>query len=193
MPRPARHIPPISVVCIALGVALPGVAALPGCSSRPAIRPEPEPVVLPDRAPDDFTLSVTVLGPANQADEVDDTPRPQRPARYLVEPDGVLRAAVGPGATPRVYPRQTRQLDAAQVERLWRLVANTGLLDGASLTRIDNTETFFPNRSRPTALVYVRQGGEDSHFAVRLPVGDAESGEVLRMIDELAALAWVPE
>ena len=181
-----------AVLWVVLVVVL-GVGVLPGCSSRPMVRSEPESVVLSDEAPADFTLSVTVLGPATETAEIAETPRALRPGRYIVGADGVLRAAVGPGATPRVFPRQTRQLDTAQRQRLWRVVVNTGLLDGVTLTGIDNTETFFPNRSRPTALVYVRQGGESFHFAVRLPVGDAESEAVVQLLDELAELAWIPE
>jgi hypothetical protein len=176
-----------------LAILVLGGLALPGCSSTPAVRPEPEPAVLADRAPADFALGITVLSPASDPAQIDATPRPQRPARYIVEPDGVLRAAIGPGATPRVYPGRTRRLDTEQVQRLWRLASNTGLLDGDTLTRIDNTETFFPSRERTTALVHIRQGGEGRHFAVRLPVGDAESPAVLQLIDQLAELAWVPE
>ncbi len=164
-----------------------------GCSSAPPQKEEPEPVVLPERAPEDFTLAVTVMGPAATPEEIDAEPRAERPARYIVEPDGVLRAAVGPGATPRVYPGQTRQLTADQVERVWRLVVNTGLLEPGTLTRIESTETFFPRRERATALIYVRERGEARHFAVRLPVGDVESAGVVQLVDEIAGLAWVPE
>lgn len=176
-----------------MGAVVAAVGVLVGCSSTPRPIPEPEPIVLPDAAPEDFALSVTVIAPASNDDPVDEMPRPQRPARYIIEPDGVLRAAIGPGATPRVFPRRTRLLDAAQVRRLWRLVGETGLYEATTLTGIDNTETFFPQRSRPTALVYIRQQGVGSHFAVRLPVGDTESAAVGQLIDELAELAWVPE
>ncbi len=181
--------PPTRLIPLALLACL----TLAACSSTPTVRPEPEPIVLPESAPDDFALSVTILGPETEPAEIDAAPRTQRPARYIIEPDGILRAAIGPGATPRVYPGQTRQLSPAQVQRVWRLTANTGLLDGDSLTRIDNTEIFFPGRERTTALVYVRQGGVGSHFAVRLPVGDAESPGVAQLVDQLAELAWVPE
>lgn len=192
MPRPLPTNPPRrrphTLATAALAALL---LSLPGCSSTPRPLPEPEPVVLPDSTPEDFALSITVVGPSSAETDIDSLPRAERPARYLVEPDGVLRAAIGPGATPRVYPRQTRQLDQAQVQRLWRLVGETGLLEPTTLTRIDNTEIFFPQRSRPTALVYIRQQGTGSHFAVRLPVGDAESPAVGQLIDELAGLAWV--
>ena len=163
------HYTPAMSVARSIAVATCLWLLLAGCSSAPVVRREPEPAVLPDQAPDDFALAITILGPATDPAEIDATARPLRPARYIVEPDGVLRAAIGPGATPRVYPGQTRQLDAGQMQRLWRLTAGTGLLDGDTLTRIDNTETFFPSRERTTALVYARQGGAGSHFAVRLP------------------------
>ena len=192
MPRPLPTNPPRRRRRTLAPAALAALMlCLPGCSSTPRPLPEPEPVVLPDTTPEDFALSITVVGPSSAETDIDSLPRAERPARYLVEPDGVLRAAIGPGATPRVYPRQTRQLDQAQVQRLWRLVGETGLLEPTTLTRIDNTEIFFPQRSRPTALVYIRQQGTGSHFAVRLPVGDAESPAVGQLIDELAGLAWV--
>lgn len=192
MPRPFPTNPPRrrSLIPAALAALL---LCLPGCSSTPRPLPEPEPVVLPDTAPEDFALSITVVGPSSAETDIDDRPRAERPARYLVEPDGLLRAAIGPGATPRVYPRQTRQLTEAQIQRLWRLVGETGLLEPTTLTSIDNTEIFFPQRSRPTALVYIRQQGTGSHFAVRLPVGDAESAMVAQLVDQLADMAWVPE
>lgn len=178
------------LVLLAACLALPGL--LPAaCSSRPQVRPEPEPILLPDRAPADFTLAVTVLAPEREPAET--PPRSQRPARYIVEPSGALRAATGEGATPRVYPGITRQLTEPQWQRLWRLTADTGLLEPGSLARIDNTEIFFPSRDRATALIYIRQQGEEAHFAVRLPVGDASSAAVARLIDEVAALAWIPE
>jgi len=183
----------MTAAALLIPAAWVALALSPGCSSTPAARPEPEPVVLPDLAPADFALGITVLSPAADPVRIDATPRPQRPARYIIEPDGVLRAAIGPGATPRVYPGRTRQLDTAQMQRLWRLASNTGLLDGDTLTRIDNTETFFPSRERTTALIHIRHEGQSRHFAVRLPVGDAESPAVLQLIDQVAQLAWVPD
>jgi hypothetical protein len=164
-----------------------------GCSSAPPQKEEePEPVVLPEHAPEDFTLSVTVMGPATR-EGIDERARAERPARYIVEPDGALRAAIGPGATPRVYPGQTRRLTGEEMQRVWRLVVNTGLLEPGTLTRIESTETFFPRRERTTALIYVRERGDETHYAVRLPVGDVESPGVVQLIDEVAGLAWVPE
>lgn len=178
---------------MALGLGAVWGAAACGCSSAPPVKRVAEPVELPERAPADFTLGVTVLSPAVTAEEIDAAARAERPARYIVEPDGVLRAAIGAGASPRVYPGETRRLTAEQVERVWRLVAASGILEPGSLTRIESTETFYPGRERATALVYVRQGGEASHHAVRLPLGDVESDGVAQLIDEVAELAWVVE
>jgi hypothetical protein len=194
MPTPRRQ--PIAALASLLAAALVGAGL--SCAGAPRTRPEPKPVVLPERAPLDFTLGVTVLEPTGgrgprQATPIDERPLAERPARYIVEPDGVLRVALGAGVNPRVFPRQTRQLTADQMQRLWRLTVDTQLHAPETLTRIDNTETFFPHRSRPTALVYVKRDGVATHHAVRLPVGDAESAALTRLITELARLAWVPE
>lgn len=182
---------PRASILAALAVLAAGL--LGACSSSPVVKPRPEPPPLPEHAPEDFTLAITVMGPAATPEEVNAAPRPERPARYIIEPDGILRAAIGPGATPRVFPGETRQLDNAQLERLWRLTTNTGLLDTDTLTRVDNTETFFPSRDRATAILYIKQAGHTASYAVRLPIGDAESPAVTQLIDEVAAMAWIPQ
>jgi hypothetical protein len=75
--------------------------------------------------PADFSLSVTVMTPGR---ETDDTGRDlsfgrdlaDRPGRYIVEPDGLLRAATGAGATTRLYPPRTKYLTDRQMSDLWR-------------------------------------------------------------------------
>ncbi len=142
--------------------------------------------------PEDFTLSITVVVPGIDEAALASLSRAEKPARYIVEPDGILRAAVGPGATPRVFPGQTRRLSDAQLNRLWRLVRETGLLESGSITRISNTETFFPPPGRATALISITADGRVRAFAVRLPVGDPPSAATTQLIDEVAELAWIP-
>jgi len=146
----------------------------------------------PEQMPDDFTLSITVRAPGVDEAVLAGRPRSERPGRYIIEPDGVLRAAIGPGATPRVFPGQTRRLDDRQMDRLWRLVLETGLLEPGSITRIENTETYFPYPGRSTALISITAEGQTTYFAVRLPVGDAPSRATAQLIEAIADLAWIP-
>lgn len=165
----------------------PLILLLVGCASAPK-----RPVDL-DHAPPDFALGVTVFSPAGEASEIDAQPRPLRPARYIVEPDRVLRAAIGPGSSPAVYPRQTRRLDAHQADRLWLLVVESGMLESDAASRIDSVDTFLPARTRTVASISITCAGSTHHHAVRLPSGDEESQGVLTLVDQLADLAWIPE
>src|SRR5438105_14278814 len=94
--------------------AIVGVLAMlpgEGCSSPPRVmdaRGEAARAAVPRERPADFTLAATVLSPGSV--DAKKLPRSLRPGRYIVEADGVLRAATGPGATTTTYPRRTRQL-----------------------------------------------------------------------------------
>lgn len=147
---------------------------------------------LSDEMPADFTLSITVVAPGVDETALTTLTRAEKPARYIVEPDSVLRAASGPGATPMVFPGQTRTLNEAQLRRIWRLVRETGLLDSGSITQIPTTETFFPPPGRSTALISITANGQVRAFAVRLPVGDPPSVATTQLIDAVAELAWIP-
>lgn len=80
--------------------------------------------------PPDFTLVFFVK--AHGSDRPDDSPH-QRPAQHAVTPDRLLRAALGPGVTPRFHPPATATLTAEQMAELYRLAeaaaqAEAGLL-----------------------------------------------------------------
>ncbi len=68
--------------------------------------------------PPDFTLVFFVE--ADGSDGPADLPE-QRPAQHVVTPDRLLRAALGPGVTPRFHPPATATLTAGQMAELYRL------------------------------------------------------------------------
>src|SRR5438876_796264 len=76
-------------------------------------------------APPDFALGLSLVG----LPPADDGWR--RPVWYLVEPDSRLRAAVGERTADSPTPPIVRQLDAVQVNELWHLAANAGLIGAA--------------------------------------------------------------
>ncbi|MEN0019974.1 MAG: hypothetical protein AAF747_03715 [Planctomycetota bacterium] len=140
--------------------------------------------------PRDFSLGVTVFEAELRPGEslsFEDRARAERPARYVIEADGVLRTAVGDSATPGSFPRITRRLDETQLERVWQLAQTTGVLDGAG--RIENVNTFDPRRDRPIAAVYVQADELRRHAALDLATDDA----AYRLVDELARLAWIEQ
>lgn len=118
------HVRPIALTIASIALA----AALSACSSTPrhsdGSTGSPAPVAGTDY-PADFSLSVTVM---TRGRETDDSGRDlsfgrdlaDRPGRYIVEPDGLLRAATGAGATTRVYPPRTKYLTDRQMADLWK-------------------------------------------------------------------------
>lgn len=161
-------------------------ALVASCASRPA---DPTHFAA---APPDFTLSVTVLSPARSIADADRLPPRTRPACYLVEPDGAFRVAVGPAASPTVFPPLARQLTREQVDRVWSLARDAGVLDADHPGRVQNVETFVrPAGDATVVLLYAGFAGSQRHVAVALDGAHADPGAVAPLIDELNALAWM--
>ncbi len=159
--------------------ALACVLALTACvSSRPTDRP------LPDARPADFALGLTVYTPEGAVR------RPgQRAARYVVEPDGRLGAAVGQGASVTVRPEMARQLTDAQRDRLWDMVRATGFDAVSPALRLSSPETFDSPSGRRVYLVEITADG--TRRAVAMPEGEPETEPFIDLADALADLAWV--
>lgn len=100
-------------------------AWLTACATAPVRSADHPAAVGMDRArpPADFTLSVTVLSRRSTSGGWPTL----RPARYLVEPDGQFRVALGDGAGPEHYPARTRRLTATQAATLYERVVREGL------------------------------------------------------------------
>lgn len=175
-----------------------------GCSGTgPLPRPQAGPP--PESRPEDFMLAVTVLGPgrgsgpvvkATEGETGQETiaatlPRSLRPGRYIVEADGALRAALGPGAEATTYPPRTRQLSPRQVDLLWRLVRDSGLLDPTNPGRIEGPEEALRSPDRTMALFYVGYAGRRVMVRTLLDRSGEESLAAERVVDRLAELAWV--
>jgi hypothetical protein len=190
-----------------VGFAIVGVLA--GCASEstsstyheaeagqsvPASGASAPEVSLPERAPDDFSLSVTVVAPDTSRDP-STLARWQRPARYIVEPGGLFRASVRPGARVDAYPPPIRTLSRAQVESLWASVRGDSWMSeppaGSKAVAMPEIETMPPEVQRRSALVWIRAVGVRRGVAVPLASGGPESDAAARLVDQLADLAWV--
>lgn len=120
-------------------------------------------------------------------------PRTLRPARYIVEADGALRAAVGPGADANTFPGRTRQLSPAQFDALWRTLRQSGLLDADNPSRIEDPEAITRSPDRTTALVYVGFAGQRVTLRILLDRSAPGAIETERLIDRLAEWAWITD
>ncbi len=103
--------------------------ALSACSQSPRPVEAADTRAAPPSAtpPDDFWLSITILGPVRTSPAAYAIlPRSLRPGRYIVEPDRVLRVALGTGAKDAYFPPQTRQLTRLEFAELWQVAAGAG-------------------------------------------------------------------
>jgi hypothetical protein len=164
-----------------LALLLP-VLLLCACNAPPrepnSARPEP---------PADFSLGVTVFAPGSAARSAAAEPS-RRPARYVLESDGVLRASFGStSADEGVFPPQVRQLNRTEQALLWARLRNAGLLDEPPAGLIESPNTFQPPARRVTYLFTYRAQGHRRAIAI-----DGEDQAASRLVAHLAELAWAP-
>jgi len=177
MPSTARTNPAIRLAAIAAAGLCALAASLPlsGCASTAQRR-----LGMP---PSDAMLSVTVMPQRPRFQ------RPERefaPARYVVEADGVLRAAVGEGVTVQTYPGRTRDLTDDEWATLWDAVLTTGVLDPDDPRAIEGEMSLTPDPLR-RAVVWARGGGRSAGMVVD-PARDEATAALVTLLEELA---WI--
>ena len=137
---------------------------------------------LPEHRPSDFTLGVVVFG-SPDADSV-----AMRSARYIVEPDGTLRASFGEGSDGNTYPPITRRLDASTLDALWLRVRSMDF-DGEAWRPVQAPEQHHaglgPSRGY---LLEVRSGVEFNAWST-----GAGTGPMRDLVRELAEFAWIQD
>ncbi|MDX9911692.1 MAG: hypothetical protein RBS39_07675 [Phycisphaerales bacterium] len=151
------------------------------------------PVEFLDRAPDDFELSATIYAPGASAEQLAAAPRALRPARYILQVGGVLRASVGPGSTETTFPPVTRRIEPEQVQQLWRFVRDSGLLDPDHPDSLDPAPEYDVLFGRTVAILTIARAGERHTFALALDRPAFDKGAGRTLVDRLAQLAWIPE
>jgi hypothetical protein len=149
---------------------------------------------LADSPPGDLTVSVTVYAPAG-ASKGGETPRYLRSMRAIVEPDLSLRASEGE-SSPRTYPPLTRRLSPEEVRRVWWDLRDSGLLRERHPDEVASAELAAPTADAPPTrglyiISYVASG---HHRTLALdPVLAEDAPGARRLVDRLAALAWMDE
>ncbi len=94
---------------------------LPGCSGTPAH--DPARPAIPsgeNRTPSDFALAATLFTGENAPGDLE-------PIRFVIQPDGVLRAARGAGVSMDVLPPRTRNLNQSQLSMVYTQAVRKGL------------------------------------------------------------------
>ncbi len=151
-------------------------AVLASCSTSG----ERDPIELPEQRPSDFTLGVVVFGDP-EADSIE-----TRSARYIIEPDGTLRASFGEGSDGLTYPPIIRRVDDSTLDAIWDRVRSMGL-EGDDWRFVQAPEQFHAEiGSNRGYLVEIRSGVTFSAWST-----DADTQSIRTLTRELASLAWV--
>ncbi|MEM7622058.1 MAG: hypothetical protein AAF235_02525 [Planctomycetota bacterium] len=155
---------------------------------------------LPETRPTDFALHVLVSGPfaagtgsetsvvrERATDSGAALPAGLRPASYIAEPDGRLRAHFGSGAAEAGLPPIARLLSPEERSELYALALASGVLDDASrrIGSIGDARTLGTD-SRIASIETVA-GGE----VVTVAVDASDTGSVVYpLLARLAELTW---
>ncbi|PHQ82410.1 MAG: hypothetical protein COB69_02005 [Phycisphaera sp.] len=135
------------------------------------------------RPPRDFALAVTVFGQPTH----DQRNTAQEPARFVIQPDGVLRAAQGSGVSLDTFPPRTRTLTQPQIANLYAQIVRNGLDRGVGGSPLNGTTP--PAIEPGDALIVIEFTAHDSR---RVHVYDANGktqvSALVRTLRQLARL-----
>jgi hypothetical protein len=136
--------------------------------------------------PPDFALSVTLLAPPQGDASV-------RPAWYVLDADGQLRAALGERLPGSPVPPIARHLSHREVADLWHAASAAGFTGPAARDARAGARDIPPvGLSRPTALVYVAADGQRRSFQVDLTGEDSQSAGAADLAQRLLILSGAP-
>ena len=162
---------------------LAGIYASSGCS---ASRARSDSWALPAPVPSDFALGVVVFG------DSDGSSPDTRSARYVFDPDGTLRCAVGAGSRAQTHPPITRRVHTSQRRDIYQHVRSLGIASeegGGEFVSIHSPEVYRPDSRTDGLAVYlieIRAGGVSRAFAI--DSSDPGANELVRL---LAELGWI--
>ena len=166
-------------------MALLVVWSIAGCSS-----PVPAFDARSPDAPTDFSVDVSVIAGRNAAGQ---TGVHRRTGRFILMADGGLHSDVGKSMQPNVRPAQTRQLDTAQVEAVWRLCQSLGLADPADGQPPINDMLLRPGDGEIVTVATLTGGEERWQFIWRNGFKESTAPAAEQLVRELAALSWMTD
>jgi hypothetical protein len=149
----------------------------------------------PPRSPESraagFTLLAAVHSPADPPPpRTPPPPRAHRPARHIVETDGILRSIAGPQALAITHPPQVRRLSPWQLDDIWQLIRAAGLHDENHPGRAPPVSPLVPHPHLPTALFEITL--DFAPRTIHIVLDDShQAAAATRLLDHLAELAWI--
>lgn len=170
------------------------LALSPGCSAQRRARYDA--AVVAEQPPADFWLAVTVLkapaDTASRAASYQRIPLARRPARYIIESDRVLRAAVGSGASDETFPPETRQLTEQEFQSLWAMLRGSSLVQNEHPATVGRAPQAATIGAATIYVVAFSIDGDRRTLALEAEPNAAPSApDAAKLVERLGALAWL--
>jgi hypothetical protein len=177
----AREPRPVLALAFTL---LAGACSLVGaCASRPAQTGSGEAGM-----PADFAIAIAVP-PGLEVESAGRRSPLTRPAYYMLDADGVLRASLGPPRFDSPPPPRVRTLSREQVESVWRGLEGAGVLSPASVgDPVGDASQGVADRAG--VGVWWSARGRRRSLLLAPRADSAASVAIARTIDRLRGLAW---
>jgi hypothetical protein len=109
-------------------------------------------------------------------------------ARFVLEADGQLRAAVGPGADETVFPPPIRRLSREQLTAVWSQIAAIDSLNTSPHSRI--SDALAPGQTRPSSI-RITAAGDGRQRARSFQSQDVDAASATKLVNQLTDLAWM--
>lgn len=157
-----------------------------GCASRPVA--DTSGTLLPN----DFSLDITVLVGRDAAKPVNNVPA-MRPSRFVLFPDGRLHYGSDPQRGADWLPPARRTLSQLEMMQLWMLIEDEGLIADGAAGAPTNFKLIQPHSNEVVYLLMLSAHDGRRAIAHRASNDMPADNAIVKLIDELAELAWVEE
>ena len=166
----------------------------PGCAAQRQARYDA--AVAAEQPPADFWLAVTVLkAPADTASRAaayQRIPLARRPTRYVIEPDRMLRAAVGSGASEETFPPETRRLSESEFQSLWSMLRGSSLVQNGHPATVGRAPQAASIGAATVYVVSFSIDGDRRTLALEAePNAAANAPDAAALVERLGGLAWL--
>ena len=165
------------------------VGQLSGCASSPSIAVN-APVDPAGRLPADLAIEIAVSPGAR----IDNRVRvEERPARFVLLPDGSLHGATDLLPPDGVRPARVRRLAREQMADVWSALESAGFSNGSLADTQASVAGREPGANEVVISLEVQADGARFGFVRRFdPQGEGEQA-IRRVVRTIAALAWASD
>ena len=117
----------------------------------------------------------------------------ERPARFVILPDGELYGATDRLPPEGVRPARVRRLAREQLSDVWNTLASAGFTNASAAESRGNVWLLAPAAGEILATIELHADGERFAFVRRYQPGDEREPAMRRVVRSIASVAWASD